>query len=95
VTGAVYPQEEETAMRTLYGAALQYGWVNFRARIARARSGESERGASAVEWVVISMILVGLVVAVGFIISTAVSGEAKNVSTCIGNANGNNGQQNC
>jgi hypothetical protein len=83
-------------MRTLLGGdALEYVWVSLRARIARARSGELERGASAVEWVVISMIVVGLCVAVGFIISTAVTGKAKDVQTCIGGVNGNNGQQNC
>jgi Flp pilus assembly pilin Flp len=83
-------------MRTiLSGAALQYAWVSLRARVARARSGELERGASAVEWVVISMIVVGLCVAVGVIISTAVSNKATDVSNCIGNANGNNTQKNC
>lgn len=83
-------------MRALMsGAALEYAWVSFRARVARARSGELQRGASAVEWVVISMIVVGLCVAVGFVISTAVSGKATKVSDCIGGADGNNGQQKC
>ncbi len=50
-------------MGKLFGsdAALQYAWVSLRARIARVRSGEMERGASAVEWVVISMIVVTIV----------------------------------
>jgi Flp pilus assembly pilin Flp len=69
-------------------AALQYVWVSLRARIARVRSGELDRGASAVEWVVISMIVVTIVAAVGILISTALNNRAKNVSTCIGNANG-------
>jgi Flp pilus assembly pilin Flp len=80
-------------MGRLFGsdAALQYVWVSLRARIARVRSGEMERGASAVEWVVISMIVVTIVAAVGVIISNALNNRANNVSNCIANANGQNG----
>jgi Flp pilus assembly pilin Flp len=76
-------------------AALQYVWVSLRARVAKVRSGELERGASAVEWVVISMIVVGLCVAVGVIITDALSAKATNVSNCINGANGNNSQKTC
>ena len=69
-------------------AALQYAWVGLRARIARVRSGELERGASAVEWVVISMIVVIIVAVVGFLLSTALHGRAQTVSNCIKTANG-------
>lgn len=69
-------------------AALQYAWVSLRARIARVRSGELERGASAVEWVVISMIVVTIVAVVGFVLSNALKTRANTVSTCIGGANG-------
>jgi Flp pilus assembly pilin Flp len=83
-------------MRTLLGGeALEYVWVSLRARIARARSGELERGASAVEWVIITLIVSGLVVAVGYLISLAVRGKATQASTCISGANGANSQQNC
>jgi Flp pilus assembly pilin Flp len=77
-------------MDRLFGgdAALQYVWMSLRARIARVRSGELERGASAVEWVVISMIVVTIVAVVGFVISTALQGRAKNVSDCIKTAKG-------
>lgn len=68
------------------GAALQYALVSLRARIAQVRSGETERGASAVEWVVISMIVVGICVAVGVILSTALTGKANTVSGCISGA---------
>jgi Flp pilus assembly pilin Flp len=80
-------------MGRLFGsdAALQYVWVSLRARIAKVRSGELERGASAVEWVVISMIVVTIVVAVGFLISTALKGRAQTVSNCIKGANGTKG----
>ena len=52
-------------------AALEYAWVSLRARVAKVRSGELERGASAVEWVVISMIVVTIVAVVGYVISQA------------------------
>ncbi len=77
-------------MGTLFGgdAALQYALVSLRARIARVRSGELERGASAVEWVVISMIVVTIVAVVGFVISQALQNRATTVSNCIRGANG-------
>lgn len=79
-------------MGRLFGgdAALHYAWVSLRARIARVRSGELERGASAVEWVVISMIVVTIVAVVGFIISQALQNKAQAVSNCIRGANGTN-----
>ncbi|HEV3170109.1 MAG TPA: hypothetical protein VGZ32_07205 [Actinocrinis sp.] len=83
-------------MRTLSGGeALEYAWLSLRARIAKARSGELERGASAVEWVIITLIVAGLVVFVGFLISQAVRGRAGQAATCINGANGANTQQNC
>ena len=68
--------------------ALTYLWIALRARVAKARSGDLQRGASAVEWVVISMIVVTIVAAVGFLISQAVRTKAQQVSTCIGGADG-------
>ncbi len=69
-------------------AALQYAWVSLRARIAKVRSGELERGASAVEWVVISMIVVTIVAVVGFVISQALQTKADNVRDCISGTTG-------
>jgi hypothetical protein len=79
-------------MRALFGndGALEYVWVSLRARIAKARSGELQRGASAVEWVVISMIVVTIVALVGFAISQALTTRTSDVTKCIGNANGSN-----
>lgn len=71
-------------------AALQYAWVSLRARIARVRSGELERGASAVEWVVISMIVVTIVATVGFFISQALQDKTTQVTGCIRGATGAN-----
>ncbi|WP_051451214.1 hypothetical protein [Actinospica robiniae] len=67
-------------MNTVFGPALQYLRVSFTARYARARSEESERGASAVEWVIISAIVVAIVVAVGFWLLTTL--EAKGQQVC-------------
>jgi Flp pilus assembly pilin Flp len=79
-------------MGRLFGgdAALHYALLSLRARVARVRSGDLERGASAVEWVVISMIVVTIVAVVGFIISTALTNKANAVSNCIGGTNGTN-----
>lgn len=84
-------------MERLFGAnpALQYLFMDLRTRAARVRSGEKERGASAVEWVVITFIVVGLTVAVGFVISTAIRGRGTEVGKCIDGTNGANTQQNC
>jgi len=79
-------------MGKLFGsdAALQYAWVCLRARIARVRSGELERGASAVEWVVISMIVVTIVATVGYFISQALQDKTTHVTDCIKGADGTN-----
>jgi len=47
------------------------------ARLDRARS--SERGASAVEWVLISALLIGVAIAVGAIIMTKLTGKAEDL----------------
>ncbi|MFC4033633.1 Flp family type IVb pilin [Streptomyces polygonati] len=63
----------------------------FRGRLDRVRREELSRGASAVEWVVISAIVVGIVVAIGFTIKGALSGKADSVKNCIDGANGDSG----
>jgi hypothetical protein len=66
--------------------ALLYLCIALRARIAAARTRDSQRGASVVEWVVISMIVISLVAFVGYLITQAVQSKARQVSTCIGTA---------
>ncbi|TDD58289.1 hypothetical protein E1263_19945 [Kribbella antibiotica] len=46
-------------------------------RIQRAR--RSQGGASAVEWVLISALVIGIAIAVGAIIMTKLTGKAKNL----------------
>ena len=46
-------------------------------RVAQAR--RSERGASAVEWVVITAILVSIAVAVGLILTNKIKGKADSI----------------
>ncbi|MEU0966569.1 hypothetical protein ABZ357_14575 [Streptomyces sp. NPDC005917] len=55
-------------------------------RVQRARSGELDRGASAVEWVIISAVVVAIVGVVAAIINTALSDGAKKVGNCINGA---------
>ncbi|MCX4882828.1 MULTISPECIES: hypothetical protein [unclassified Streptomyces] len=55
-------------------------------RVQRARSGELDRGASAVEWVIISAVVVAIVGVVAAIINAALSKGATKVSTCIDGA---------
>jgi hypothetical protein len=52
-------------------------------RVQRARSGELDRGASAVEWVIISAVVVAIVGAVAAIINAALSKGATKVGDCI------------
>ncbi|WP_228454468.1 Flp family type IVb pilin [Streptomyces alkaliphilus] len=52
-------------------------------RYRRVRSGELDRGASAIEWVIIAAIVVGLVAGIGRIIMSALQGRASDVSDCI------------
>jgi hypothetical protein len=56
-------------------------------RVQRARSGELDRGASAVEWVIISAVVVAIVGVVAAIINAALSDGAKKVGDCIKGAN--------
>lgn len=53
------------------------------ARVRRARSGELDRGASAVEWVIISAVVVAIVGVVAAIINAALKGGATKVGDCI------------
>ena len=56
-------------------------------RVQRARSGELDRGASAVEWVIISAVVVAIVGVVAAIINRALEGGAEKVENCINGAN--------
>ena len=56
---------------------LRYLLIVLRGRMARARS---ERGASAVEWVVITALLIGIAVAVGGIILTKLQNKANSLN---------------
>ncbi len=55
-------------------------------RVQRARSGELDRGASAVEWVIISAVVVAIVGVVAAIINRALEGGAEKVENCINGA---------
>lgn len=55
----------------------------FQSRLERARSSEADRGASAVEWVIISAVVVAIVGVVAAIINGALTSGAESVGDCI------------
>jgi Flp pilus assembly pilin Flp len=67
---------------------LDFMMVYLQGRIQRVRKGDMSRGASAVEWVVISAIVVAIVAGVGVIIKGALKGKAGDVQNCIDKTNG-------
>ncbi|MFC7815284.1 MULTISPECIES: hypothetical protein [unclassified Streptomyces] len=63
--------------------AVDFLVVFLQGRVERARSGELDRGASAVEWVIISAVVVAIVGVVAAIITKAMEKGAENVGNCI------------
>jgi Flp pilus assembly pilin Flp len=61
---------------------LGFLMVMLDSRIQRAR--KAERGASAVEWVIISAIVVAICIAVSVILKAALTGKATGISKDIG-----------
>ena len=57
--------------------------VYLQGRIERARDEDRSRGASAVEWVIISAIVVAIVGAIGVALNKALSDKSSQVSDCI------------
>jgi Flp pilus assembly pilin Flp len=73
---------------TVTDPTLNFMIVYLRGRIDRVRKEDMSRGASAVEWVVISAIVVGIVAVVGYAIKTALTTKSDSVKNCITSANG-------
>lgn len=67
---------------------LNFAVVYLRGRIDRLRREDLSRGASAVEWVVISAIVVGIVAFVGFAIKQALTQKSTDVKNCIASTTG-------
>ena len=61
---------------------LSYSETHIRLRMAKARclSQDGERGASAVEWVIISALLIAIVLAVGGIILNKLTAKATSLN---------------
>jgi hypothetical protein len=72
---------------------LDYLLLQLQVRHRRARAEGAELGASAVEWIVISAIVVAIVTFVGVIIRGALEQKAGDVQRCIQGANGTAGCQ--
>ncbi len=77
-----------TSRVTINDPALNFMIVYLRGRVDRLRKEDMSRGASAVEWVVISAIVVGIVAFVGFAIKNALKDKSTKVSNCIAGTNG-------
>lgn len=75
-------------LRGIRHPATDFLVTYLRGRVARARSAEQDRGASAIEWVVIAAVVVTVVAAVGFVISQALNDRADDVSDCIQGTDG-------
>ncbi|MEV8568654.1 hypothetical protein AB0436_24245 [Streptomyces sp. NPDC051322] len=72
----------------MFGRRFSHPTVDFlitflQARVERARSEDTDRGASAVEWVIISAVVVAIVGVVAAIINAALSDGANKVGNCI------------
>jgi len=73
---------------SVFAPAVDYLRVMLSARLAAARSEDRERGASVVEWVVITTIVVVLAVTIGIIITNALNKKATDIQNCINTAGG-------
>jgi len=72
---------------TISHPAVDFLLIHLKARVERVRSDKDlSRGASAVEWVVISAVVVTIVGAVAYIINNALRDKATGVGNCISNA---------
>jgi Flp pilus assembly pilin Flp len=71
-----------------FAPAVEFLRTTLSARLAAARSRDPEEGASVVEWVVITTIVVVLAVTIGVIITNALNQKATTISNCIGSAGG-------
>ncbi|CAL9451399.1 hypothetical protein ACH4LN_28775 [Streptomyces albus] len=75
--------------RAVSHPAIDFLVTFLRGRIQRARSGELDRGASAVEWVIISAVVVAIVGVVAAVINMALKEGADKVTKCIEGADEN------
>jgi Flp pilus assembly pilin Flp len=66
--------------------AVDYLRVMLATRLAEARSRDRERGASVVEWVVITTIVVVIAVTVGVLITNALTNKGQQITNCINDA---------
>lgn len=63
--------------------AVDFLLTFLKSRVQRVRDEDLSRGASAVEWVIISAVVVTVVGVVAVIINGALKGKASDVSNCI------------
>ncbi len=71
--------------------AVDYLRTMLRLRLAAARAEDRERGASVVEWVVITTIVVVLAVTIGLLITAALNKKSTDIQACINTAGNTKG----
>lgn len=69
--------------RSFSHPAVDFLITFLQARVERARDEDTDRGASAVEWVIISAVVVAIVGVVAAILNAALSEGANKVGDCI------------
>ena len=77
-----------------FAPAVDYLLTTLAARLAAARTRDPEEGASVVELVVITTIVVVLAVTIGVIITNALNNKATTIQNCINSAGGTSGCKN-
>jgi Flp pilus assembly pilin Flp len=68
--------------------AVDYLRVVLRTKLAEARTRDRELGASVVEWVVITTIVVVIAITVGVLITNALTTKGNQIVNCINSAGG-------
>lgn len=82
-TGTGAPGTRPAGSRRFSHPAVDFLLTFVQGRYQRIRSGELDRGASAVEWVIISAVVVAIVGVVAAILNAALSDGANKVGNCI------------
>lgn len=78
---------------TKRGNTMRNAMLALRRRMRQVNDRAADRGASAIEWVVIAAVAVGIVLAIGVIISGALTSKAESVEQCIAGAS--NSSESC
>ncbi|WP_433328991.1 hypothetical protein [Spirillospora sp. CA-294931] len=68
-------------MSPLNDPAIAYLRALLDTRLARMKEEEHDRGASAIEWAIITAIIAGIAIAIGAVIATKIQDKANSIKT--------------